>query len=102
MKTAKILIVLLALASASVLHAKSGSEDDLIRIQLNKVISNQEFMKATYNQVSQSLIDVERNGYYTARVLFREKNYLVYGKLEEWQNFFLMDPVSPLKPILDP
>ena len=51
-------------------------------------------VKAMYNQIDPGIIHDEQQAIYYAVIKFNHTTYLIYGKLEQWINFFLMDPTA--------
>jgi hypothetical protein len=49
-----------------------------------------------YQQIDQRtfLQNKQNNSLYIANVTFRRVHYAIYGKYEEWVNFFLMDIID--------
>ena len=100
MKTIKLLLVLSMLSFGMYSISQPGPEVPCKKIPIAKAIDNPGLVKAMYHQIDRTLILIESNSIYVARVNYKRTNYLIYGKLEEWQNFFLMDPyIKKNKPI---
>ncbi len=100
MKATKFVLIIAMLAFVSMSYADEKPGPTLtIKISLKKAIQNPGLVKTIYNQVSErTLLANEHNGPYIAKVNYRRVVYIIYGKYEEWRNFFVMDPIIlPLK-----
>ncbi|MCD4681932.1 MAG: hypothetical protein K8R86_01505 [Bacteroidales bacterium] len=100
MKATKFVLIIAMLAFVSMSYADKKPGPTLtVKISLTKAIQNPGLVRAIYNQVSErTLLAQEQNGLYTAKVNYHRVVYVIYGKYEEWRNFFVMDPILlPLK-----
>jgi hypothetical protein len=92
MKTTKSIMIVLAIAFAAMAYAHSDHSPLACKITLKQACENRGLVQAIYQQVDErTFLAPDHNGYYIARVLYNRTIYLVYGKYEEWERFFLMD-----------
>jgi hypothetical protein len=91
MKTIKLALVIAILGFASMVYADVEPGSVCFRIPLKKAIQNQKLVRAMYEQLDMSFINVDQNGLYVARVLFNRNIYFIFGTYEEWLVFFTMD-----------
>jgi len=92
MKTTKLALMLILLSFGMIAFAQSDFDGTCKRVPLAEAIQNPQLVQAMYQQIDQRFIQSEQNAFYFAKVNFGHTEYLIYGKLYEWQNFFLMDP----------
>ena len=101
MKATKLFLIIAMLAFVSASYADIDVKPKVdVRVALRKAIANPGLCQAIYQQVNESeLFSVEKKGLYTAKVRYHRVVYTIYGKYEEWRDFFLMDPVLLPMPV---
>ena len=92
MKTTKILIVIAIFAFASMSYAKADNLPHPIKISLRKACEHRGIVFAIYQQIDpRTFLQNDQNGYYCATVYYHRTSYFIYGKYEEWVDFFMRD-----------
>ncbi len=91
MKAIKLALVIAILGCASLSYADVDPGPLSVKITLKKAMESRSLVRAMYQQIDKSFLQVDQNGYYVARVIFNRNIYVIYGKYEEWIRFFLMD-----------
>lgn len=95
MKTTKIFIVIAILAFASMGYAKADNLPHPIKISLRKACEHRGIVMAIYQQIDpRTFVPIDQNRYYCVTVYYRRITYVIYGKYEEWVDFFLRDPID--------
>ncbi len=95
MKTTKIFIVIAILAFASMSYAKVDNLPHPIKISLRKACEHRGIVMAIYQQIDpRTFLQNDQHGYYCATVYYHRITYIIYGKYEEWVDFFLRDPID--------
>ncbi len=91
MKATKFVLTI-ALISFVVLAFSRPDQGTLsVKIKLSTALENRALVKAMYQQLDVSLLHNDVPRYITARVSLGNVVYFIYGKYEEWKNFFIMD-----------
>ena len=91
MKTTKIALVIAFLSIAAINFASVDPGPVCVKIHLKKAMQNRLLVRAIYEQLDMSFLQVDQYGLYVARVSFNHSFYFIYGKYEEWIAFFTMD-----------
>ncbi len=91
MKTTKIALVIAFLSFATINFASVDPGPVCVKIHLKKAMQNRQLVRAMYEQLDMSFLQVDQNGLYVARVSFNHRFYFIHGKYEEWIAFFTMD-----------
>ena len=98
MKTLKLGLVAILLAATAMAYAINEQDDRIRRcekISLNDACNSRGLVKAIYEQVDQSFLgDAAFRKLYSVNVRYHGKMYLVYGKYQEWIDFFLRDNIT--------
>ena len=103
MKASKFALVIAFVAFATMVFAQVERPNQnepaptpiCVKISLEKALWNHGLVKAMYQQIDQrTFLQNEQNGLYIANVTYRRVHYAIFGKYEEWVNFFLMDPID--------
>lgn len=103
MKTAKFFIIIAIFAFASMSYANVDNLPHPLKISLRQACQHRGIVMAIYQQIEPSVfLQNDRNTYYYATVNFHRVTYVIYGKYEEWVDFFARDLEENLiKPKLD-
>jgi hypothetical protein len=91
MKAIKLVLVIAILGIAGLSYADVDPGPRTFKVTLQKAMESRGLVRAIYQQVDQSFLQVDQNGYYVARVVYNHSIYVIYGKYEEWVRFFSMD-----------
>jgi hypothetical protein len=91
MKTTKIVLLIAILSFATLSYATVDPGPVCVKIHLKKAMQNHRLVRAMYEQLDMSFLQVDQNGFYVARVAFNHSFYFIYGTYEEWISFFTMD-----------
>ena len=105
MKATKFVLIIAFLAFATMSYSTEIAEigSNTVKISLKKAMENRGIVKAIYQQVDpRTFLYKEQNFLYIARVSFRHVHYVIFGKYEEWVNFFLMDQTEEAPAISAP
>lgn len=94
MKTTRLLFFFVFIFCAGHLFSQSEAHPNYQKIPIEKAIQNYKLVKAMYNQIDPGIIYNEEQKIYFAEVKFNHILYLIYGNLEQWINFFLMDSTA--------
>jgi len=94
MKTTRLLSFFVFIFCAGQLFSQSETHPNYKKMPIEKAIQNHKLVKAMYNQIDPGIIHTEHQAIYCAEVKFEHTTYLIYGDLEQWVDFFLMDPTS--------
>ncbi len=95
MKTTNIFIIITILAFVSASYAKTDNLPHPVKISLRKACEHRGIVKSIYQQVdSRTMLQPDQNRYYCARIEFQHKTYVIFGKYEEWVDFFLRDAIN--------
>jgi len=90
MKTVKFILIAafvsFAMMSYSTIKADVYKPDP--KISINKAMMDRGLLDAMNLQISEDLIDVERDGYYFAKVKWDGRIVIIYGKLKDWEKYF--------------
>ncbi len=92
MKTLNFFLIVSFLAIGSLAYSAPEALPSATRIPITKALQNPAMVKAMYQQIDESLIQNEQLALYEAKIKFGRSVYIIYGKLQEWQRFFLMEP----------
>jgi endo-1,4-beta-D-glucanase Y len=86
----KLALVLAFVSFAAMTFADNGPERKVVttKMSLEKAISIKSLKTEILQQVNRSLISREKPGLYYARVLYRNNNYIIFGKYKEWKRLF--------------
>ena len=92
MKATKFLIVIAIFAFVSMSYAKTDNLPHPLKITLRQACEHRGMVLAIYQQIKPGpFLQNDQNTYYTARVYFQRRVFIVYGKYEEWVDFFNRD-----------
>ena len=92
MKATKFFIVIAIFAFASTSYAKTDNLPHPIKISLRKACEHRGIVMAIYQQIDpRTFLQPDQNRYYCTRISFQHKTYVIYGKYEEWIDFFRRD-----------
>ena len=90
-------IFLVATAMAYTVNDDGNRYRRCVKISLHDAYSSRGLIKAIYEQVDESFIGgAAFRKEYTVNVKYQDKMYLVYGKYQEWINFFLRDNIQDM------
>jgi len=101
MKTLKFALVIGLITAGTTIFSQTNESltitqtndtHSVIRMPITKAFLNHSLLLVMYQQIDESLIAAEKPGLYEARIKYGNIIYIIYGKLPEWQKFFLMDP----------
>ena len=101
MKTLKFALVISLFAAGTMVFGmsnenqninQSGENQKVVRIPITKAFQNHSLLLLMYQQIDESLIANEQWSLYEAKIKYGHSYIIIYGKLAEWQKFFLMDP----------
>jgi len=92
MKTTKLVLTIALISFAVLAFSRPEPRTLSVKIKLSTALENRALVKTMYQQLDASLLHID-NVYaiITARVTHRHVVYYIYGKYEEWKNFFIMD-----------
>ncbi len=91
MKTMNLFLTIAFLGLASLIYANADQDQLWIRIPLKKAIQNPKLVRAMYEQLDMSFINVDQKRVFVTKVRFNRSIYFIYGTYEEWLVFFTMD-----------
>jgi hypothetical protein len=91
MKATKFVLTVALISFAVLAFSRPEPRTLSVKIKLSTALENRTLVKAMYQQLDVSLLHNDVPGYITARVSYRHVVYYIYGKYEEWKNFFVMD-----------
>lgn len=95
MKTNGLILLLICTFSLHFAYGQSSNHEHFKKVPIEKAIKDHHLVKAMYQQIDISIIENEHQHYYMAKVKYRHSTYIIFGKLDQWINFFVMDPSTP-------
>ena len=92
MKTTKMFLTVALMAFAIMAYSLPDTNKGIaVKIKLRNALENRALVKAMYQQLDVSLLNKDVPRYITAKVNLGNTVYYIYGRYEEWKNFFIMD-----------
>ena len=95
MKTTKFFIIIAIFAFASMSYAKVDNLPTPIKISLRQACEHRGIVMSIYQQIEpRTFLQNDQNTYYCATVYYHRVTYIIYGKYEEWVDFFMKDQMD--------
>ena len=95
MKATKFFIIIAIFAFTSMSYAKVDNLPHPLKISLRQACEHRGLVLAIYQQIEPRVfLQNDQNSYYYARVNFQRNTFIIYGKYEEWVDFFNRDIVD--------
>ena len=90
MKTAKfaLIMALLSFALAGFSGVKFGHASVVVKIALENAQHDKGLSMAMYQQLDQSFLKVEHEGFYVVKVQHKNITFMIFGTYKEWKRFF--------------
>ena len=91
MKTVKFILVA-AIVSFAMMSFANISQDvnkPQTKIAIEKALMSRGLQHAMDFQITEDLIAVERQGFYYAKVRYKDQVLIIYGTLRDWKKYFL-------------
>jgi len=90
MKTVKFILIaaFVSFAMMSYSTVKADIDKPAQKISILKAMMSRGLVDAINLQVSEDLIAVERQGFYYAKVRYKDSVIIIYGSLRDWQKYF--------------
>ena len=93
-----LIAVLVSLAMVSYSDDKPKNVKTITKISINQVATVPGLTGALYSQVSPSILKHEKQASYHAIVILNNRAYYVFGRFQDWKEFFKVMPV-PAQPL---
>lgn len=90
MKTAKfaLMMALLSFALVSFSNVNYSPASVVVKIALDNAQRDKGLSLAMYQQLDQSFLRVEHEGFYVARVNYKHVTFMIFGTYKDWKKFF--------------
>jgi len=100
MKTMRLVLIMTIVALATTTfageHATRKTLD--IKISLEHALNHKALASEMMMHLNAGFLAVEKRGLYAAKLRFGRNNYVIYGKYQEWKQFFNMITWKRTKP----
>ncbi len=99
MKTAKVALIL-ALISFTLMGFASVNYDHasvIVKISLDNAQHDKGLSLVMYQQIDQSFLRVEHEGFYVAKVQHKNITFFIFGTYKDWKDFLNRKMVYPEK-----
>ena len=102
MKTMRLVLIMTIVALATTTfageHATRKTLD--IKISLEHALNHKALASEMMMHLNAGFLAVEKPGLYAAKLRFGRNNYVIYGKYQEWKQFFNMVSWKIAKPAI--
>jgi len=90
MKTARfaLMLALMSFALVGFSNVKYGHASVVVKITLDNAQRDKGLSWVMYQQIDQSFLKVEHEGFYVAKVQYKNITFMIFGTYKEWKKFF--------------